>query len=360
MANKIIEGLWDCPYCGQKGIGGLTKSCPNCAHPQDEGTKFYLGSEKKAVDAEKAKNYGKGADWTCAFCGSLNRYNNENCSNCGAERADSSGDYFENRRKEAAKAAPPPAPPPKKRKLWPLLLVLLAIIAVVVLIAMPRSKDVTVSDKAWSRSIAIEEYVTLRESDWSVPSGGRVVNSRREIRSYNQVLDHYATEPYEVAEEVLDGYDTYTDYEDNGDGTFTEITREEPRYRTEYHTEYREVPVYRQEPVYDTLFDYDIERWVPTREETARGSSYEPGDSTLRGLEVSEPYWPETRLSGSERERGHSESYTLYFTDKKKGSTYTARVSEEIWQKYKKGDGVELKVQGSRVVEIDGVSVGVG
>ena len=23
MAKKIVEGLWDCPYCGQKGIGGL-------------------------------------------------------------------------------------------------------------------------------------------------------------------------------------------------------------------------------------------------------------------------------------------------------------------------------------------------
>ena len=54
MAKKIIEGLWDCPYCGQKGIGGLTKSCPNCAHPQDAGTKFYLGEKKEYLEEDKA------------------------------------------------------------------------------------------------------------------------------------------------------------------------------------------------------------------------------------------------------------------------------------------------------------------
>ena len=357
MAKRIIEGLWDCPYCGQKGISGLVKSCPNCAHPQDEGTKFYLGGEKKAVEADKAESYGKGADWTCAFCGSLNRHFHENCQNCGAQREDSSGDYFDNRRKEAEKQPAPPPPAPKKRKLWPLLLGLAAIIAIIVLIGLPRSREVTVSDKTWTRSIAVEEYATVLESDWSVPQGGRAVGSRTAIRRYEQVLDHYETEAYEVGEEVLDGYDTYTDYEDNGDGTFTEVTREEPRYRTEYHTEYQEVPVYRQEPIYDTLYDYEIERWVPAREETAGGAGFEPTDAGLRGMEIAEPYWPETRLGGSERESGRSETYTLYFTDRKKGTVYSVQVPETLWSKYSKGDGVELTLRGSRVAEVDGVAV---
>ena len=106
MAKKIVEGLWDCPYCGQKGIGGLVKSCPNCAHPQDADTKFYLGEKKAYLDEEKAKDYGKGADWTCSFCGSLNRYGNANCVNCGAQREDSSGDYFENRKKRKRSSGP--------------------------------------------------------------------------------------------------------------------------------------------------------------------------------------------------------------------------------------------------------------
>ena len=117
------------------------------------------------------------------------------------------------------------------------------------------------------------------------------------------------------------------------------------------------MPVYRQEPVYDTMYDYDIERWVHARDETVRGAGFAATDGALRGLEVAEPYWPETRLGGNEREEGRSEEYVLYFTDNKKGNTYSARVTQALWEQYSKGAGVELKVQGSRVLEIDGVSI---
>ncbi len=360
MANKIIKGLWDCPYCGQKGIDGLVKSCPNCAHPQDAGTKFYLGEKKEVLDEEKAKNYGKGADWTCAFCGSLNRYGEANCVNCGAERADSSGDYFENRRKEEAAAKPPePAPrPPKKKRTGLIVGILIALIAIVVFAVLPRSRATTVTDKTWQRTVAVEALTTVRESGWSIPSGGTMTGSSQAIHHYDQVLDHYAEEEYEVPYQVLDGYDTQTDYKDNGDGTFTEVETEIPRYRTEYRTETRTVPVYRQEPVYATFYEYDIDRWVPQRQEAARGSGYEPKTEGLsRDLPVDpEPYWPDTRLGGNERESGRSEEYVLWFTDAK-GNVYSAAVSQEVWTKYARGDAVELEVQGRRVVTLDGMRI---
>ena len=362
MAKKIVEGLWDCPYCGQKGIGGLVKSCPNCAHPQDAGTKFYLGEKKDYLDEEKAKDYGKGADWTCAFCGSMNRHGNTNCVNCGAQREDSSGDYFENRRKEQAAQTPPqpqpkPQPQKRKRKLWPLLLAVLAVIAVIFFVTRPKDKATTVVDKTWQRAVDVEVYTTVQEEGWSVPSGGRITSSREAIRTYEQVLDHYEDEEYEVPYDVLDGYDTHTEYEDNGDGTFTEVEYETPRYRTEYRTETRTVPVYRQEPVYDTLYTYDIDKWVHSRTEKAGGSCYEPRSEVLRSGDWSveaEPYWPDTRLGGSERESGRGEEYILYFTDDK-GKTYSARVTEDMWNRYQRDQAVELEVQGSRVLSIDGV-----
>ena len=40
--GKIIEGLWDCPFCGNKRIRAGQKTCPDCGHPQDENTKFYM------------------------------------------------------------------------------------------------------------------------------------------------------------------------------------------------------------------------------------------------------------------------------------------------------------------------------
>ncbi|MBR3557014.1 MAG: hypothetical protein IKN89_13995 [Oscillospiraceae bacterium] len=362
MAKKIVEGLWDCPYCGQKGIGGLVKSCPNCAHPQDADTKFYLGEKKEYLDEEKAKDYGKGADWTCAFCGSLNRHGNANCANCGAQREDSSGDYFENRRKEqAAQAKPQPQPQPKKkRKIAPLIIGILAILAIIFFVTRPKDKATTVVDKTWERAIAVEALTPVQEQSWSQPpQSARNVSSRQAIRTYEKVLDHYEEEAYDVPYDVLDGYDTYTEYEDNGDGTFTEVEREEPRYRTEYRTEYRTVPVYRDEPVYDTLYEYEIDKWVPARTEKAGGSCYEPRSDLIRAGDwsvVSEPYWPDTRLGGNERESTRGEEYILYFSDAK-GKSYSARVTEELWNKYSRDQSVELEVQGSRVLSIDGVRI---
>ena len=208
MAKKIIEGLWDCPYCGQKGIGGLTKSCPNCAHPQDAGTKFYLGEKKEYLEEDKAKDCGKGADWTCAFCGSLNRHGNTNCANCGAQREDSSGDYFENRRKEqAAQAKPQPQPQPKKkRKIAPLIIGILAILAIIFFVTPPKDKATTVIDKTWQRTVDVEVLTAVREQSWSTPpQDARNVSSREAIRTYERVPDHYEEEAYEVPYEVLDG-----------------------------------------------------------------------------------------------------------------------------------------------------------
>ena len=45
--GKIIEGLWDCPFCGNKRIRAGQKTCPDCGHPQDENIKFYMPDEIK-------------------------------------------------------------------------------------------------------------------------------------------------------------------------------------------------------------------------------------------------------------------------------------------------------------------------
>lgn len=64
-------------------------------HLQSKGLKFEVkGGPKKYLDPKTAENYGKGADWVCAYCGSYNRYNNESCQNCGAKKAESENDYF--------------------------------------------------------------------------------------------------------------------------------------------------------------------------------------------------------------------------------------------------------------------------
>ena len=52
--GKLVEGLWDCPFCGNKRIRAGQKTCPSCGHPQDENTKFYMPDEIKYVSDEEA------------------------------------------------------------------------------------------------------------------------------------------------------------------------------------------------------------------------------------------------------------------------------------------------------------------
>lgn len=359
--SKLIEGLWDCPYCEQKGIGGLTKQCPHCGHPQDEGTKFYLGEKKEYLADDVAKNYGKGADWTCSFCGSLNRYHVEECVGCGAQRESKSGDYFDNPKKNAMQQETNPQCIKLQNDKYSTVsgikqnardnksfeglksrkrigIILAALFALMAIILWPKSTAATLQDKSWSREIPIEVYKTVQESDWSVPAGGREYDHKEEIHHYNQVIDHYEDVSVERSREVLDGYDTQTDYVDNGDGTFSEHTIQIPRYRTEYYTEIESQPVYRDVPIYQTKYYYEIERWV-----------YDHSVNTSGKME--EPYWGDVVLADQQREGERVEKYTVFFVTKK-NKTYEKEVSFDDWKKYEIGEKRKIVIQMGKIKKI--------
>lgn len=346
MTKRIVEGLWDCPYCKTKAIGGLTKHCPCCGHPQDAGTKFYMGEKKNYLDEALAAQYGQGADWVCPFCGSLNRVYFKYCSNCAAPKDSSEKDYF------SARPAPPDQPhppsgqrqPPKrfKKKRWIVAGLIVALIAALLFAFWPRTYDATVAVSAWAREIDIEAYRTVQESDWSVPDGGRVYDQRTEFSHYVQVLDHYETRTREVSEEVYDGEEYHTSYSDNGDGTFTEETYSTPRYRTEWHTETYQEPVYRDEPVYATKYYYDIDKWVLDRTESSEGADIAP-------------YWPEYTLGENERTGFMGEAYIL--SVETEDASYRLSLPLERWENFHKGDGVTITVVNGAVTELNGVAV---
>lgn len=350
MAKRIIEGLWDCPYCKTAGIGGLTKHCPCCGHPQDAGTKFYVGQKKRYLDEELAEQYGQGADWHCPFCGSMNRVRYQFCSNCAAPKDSSEADYFDLHPKDGQDGAPakpvkPNAEKPKpakkkrsKKKLWFALTALLLLFAVMLAVYWPRTYDATVSATVWAREIDIEAYRTVQESDWSVPDGGRVYDKKSEFSHYQKVLDHYETRTRQVSEQVYDGEDYYTSYSDNGDGTFTEQTYSSPRYRTEWYTETYEEPIYRDDPVYATKYYYEIEKWVVDREEKSSGANRDP-------------YWPEYTLAENERTGFQGEVYIVNFQTEEEN--FSVSLPMEIWEKYHMGNRVKIRVINGNVVRIN-------
>lgn len=348
MANRILEGLWDCPYCKTKGIGGLVKHCPACGHPQDNGTHFYLGTATKYLEDDLAKEYGQGADWVCPYCGSLNRVHFQYCANCSSAKEEAKEDYFSREEKpqdaepETTEAPETPRTQPVKRgwkRFLPLIVIAVVIAGLVALLA-PRSADGKVLEKRWERSVDVEAWRTVEEADWTVPDGAQVYDRRSEVHHFVPMLDHYETRTRQVPERVYDGEDEHVSYVDNGDGTFTEQVYTTPRYRTEYHTETYEEPVYRQDPIFQTKYYYRIERWVYDRTETC-------------GAADGNACWPELNLPEDERESTRKQSYAMKVQGKK-GKTYEIYPNFDLWSSYDAGDSVTLTTSGGKVTKLDG------
>ena len=221
--GKLIEGFWDCPYCGQKRIGGLTKTCPNCNTPRGKNIKFYMDDPTNYVTDDVAKKVSKNPDWLCTYCDSLNSDDLKICRVCGAEKEESKSNYFENREKqeehkkkiENAYSTPNAhvekekesfsnnsfsqhstnnlsqstkhnKPVKKKKglsskflKIGAISLAAILLIAGLVSLFMPKTQEGIVDSFSWSRSIEVEEYKTVQESDWSDPPGGRTLYTQR-------------------------------------------------------------------------------------------------------------------------------------------------------------------------------------
>lgn len=377
--GKIVEGMWSCPHCKTVNILGRYRECPNCGKPRDNNTTFYLDKKNlNYVSDEEAKKL-QDPDWTCKYCKSLNKASDKVCSSCGAERTAENTDYFQNqeiKRKEEARIkadtdvfthpisssempyTEPSIPlnetvntnthtnnkfntaihKPITKKIIAGVIALITLFAVVFAL-IPKEKTLTITGMSWDKVIQIEEYKTVQESDWSVPSGGRETSSRQEVYDYEQILDHYETKTREVSETVQDGYSTEISYVDNGNGYFEEKVTQVPQYKTVYHTETYEEPVYRQEPIYKTKYYYDIERWVENRQVTGNGVFGENFDENFE-------------LNEKEREKDRIEKYYLTTTNKKnKENTYT--IDYSYWKTLSIGQVVKAKVNFDNITKIE-------
>ncbi len=356
MADKIVMGYWDCPYCDSKGIPGTTYDCPNCRRQRGKETKFYMKQGKvEYVPGHKVI----GADWYCEYCGALNTAGRDTCENCGSPKSESKDDYFsikekeeEKKKKEEEQKKKDFAPESPNRSssfgLWSkLLLIGFALIAFVMLVswikekATPKDCTFEVQKLTWENTVEIDEYRTFQESDWSMPSDGRLLYTNEEVRSYNSVFDHY--ESVTKSRQVQDGGHYDYDYVDNGDGTFTEQSTFVPEYTTEYYTE--DEPVYVQVPVYDTKYYYEIDRWVHERSETTTGND-------------KNPVWADTDLSDKERVAEKKSKYYMegnyryksFWSYKERQETF--EITEGWWKAVEPGQMLSIEVDGDRVTRL--------
>lgn len=367
MAPKLIEGYWDCAFCDTKEIPGHEKKCPNCGKPRGEDVIFYMKDTKNYVKDENKKSFA-GGSWYCSYCDTLNEGSAKFCTGCGASHEDSEKNYFdlhpERKKKLTAKEATTNADTLKKQKqdaevkafedsmkqpepaksggFRPIFLIpILIVLAVVAMLFSGRTKkdNLSISSFNWQRVIYVQEMNTVQEDGWTLPEDARLIDKKEEVHHVDQVVDHTEIVTIEKSREVVDHYEEeVTGYEDNGDGSFTEVTEEVPVYTTEYYEEESEKTIYREEPIYQTKYYYEIDRWDTTRDVTTEGDDQSP-------------VWGEVTLAENEREGERTETYTFTATtSKNKEVTYS--LDEASWSSLKTGDSFEIKTKSGKSVMI--------
>lgn len=367
--GRILEGFWDCKYCGTKRIGGSLRQCPNCGKARGDDTTFYLDTTKnRYVPEEQAAKINKNPDWICNYCGQLNSDDDDSCVFCGAPRTTENLNYFENKEKQKETEKPKnenytPAYSSTTRdysseplsfsdyssefkstfscissffaETWKTMLIVLLIAVSIFSIfwfLRPKEYDITVNELSWERCINVERYQTVDESDWYLPSDGRLLYTREEYSHSEQVLDHYETKTRQVAKEYISGYETYVSgYRDLGNGYFEEITDQRPIYETYYETETYQEPVFRSESVYRTKYYYEIDKWLYERSVKTSGTD-------------NSPYWGDPNLASDERTSTQSETYMVKGIDIKTEETISFSLSLEDWSSLNVGQNLQVKI----------------
>jgi len=200
-------------------------------------------------------------------------------------------------------------------------------------------KDLRVTKLEWTRQVEVQEYRTLTESDWNLPSDGRLIGSSQEIRSYDHRFDHYKPETYQDSETVYAGQVTTQEScgshsVDLGNGFFDEVTDycsvSHDVYETRYVTKTRDVAVYIDVPIYDTKYVYNVDRWVFDHWETVSADRSQ-----------AEPYWPEPQgLSDKQRVGTDQRSEYVVTLQSGDGKQYTQEPNLAVWSELTAGQTV--------------------
>lgn len=320
--DKILVAHWDCLNCSRTGIEGFVYDCPGCGRGRPKGVKFYLPDNPREATPGEQELMGNDPNWYCEHCDTGNKDSKTNCDKCGAPKGSSPSHatqlYDENHhpidREDTAvpdlisiprrgNIEPGDLPVfnsgtaklyPKQVKtqeyagdglgfdIKPVLAVLggiAAVIAIVFLIYQVffnlHTGTAKITSFNWNHTVRLEEIRTFHEGGWSVPAGGKETNHYQKQDGTKKVIDGY--------DSVTENYDcSYTDTEDypcskdNGNGGYSSGTCS--RSKTVSKTCPRTVQKERshQEPVYNTWYEYDIDRWTTVVTRNTSGVDQKP------------------------------------------------------------------------------------
>jgi hypothetical protein len=338
--------LWDCPSCGTTKLLGVDhRHCPNCGAPQEENLRYFPSRDERVPTAFR----GSTPDWECEHCGTPCAAADGFCMGCGAARGNSPSVHVRasipadasetgavakadwNAREQAQRQ--PQRPKPATAKLESLIAKLrarpkrvgigagvVAFVGMIWFACTDKQVDLVVDHHSWTRTIPVERFSTLQESDWcsSMPADAREHGRTSEIHHYDKVPDG------EDCRDIPESCHESCSNIDNGNGSFSEVCEQSctPASR-ECTTRYRDVPVYADK------CSYEVDRWVFTRAAVASG-----------GLETT-PHWPAepaysgcaVQAIGCERLGSRSEVYLIHFTQPdEEGAAHQCPFDQGRWE----------------------------
>jgi hypothetical protein len=349
----IREGAWDCPQCGRQKNRGPDKFCGGCGAPRGEDVRFYLPEDAREVtEAAELERAQAGPDWICPYCEGDNPAANAFCSGCGAARDGAvMRQVIEHR---DAPAVPPPAPPPPQPVLSPVksggrlkkgcgigCLGLLFLVGFFWFLGRPREATLTPESFQWERTVQIEALRPVTEEAWEgeLPAGARILSRSRQVHHTNQVQTGTERRTRTVTEQVQTGTERVkTGTRDLGNGYFEDVYEDRPVYSDRSHQETYDEPVYREDPVFAIKVRYEIDKWLPAREEKAAGRDRSPD-------------WPAGKLAAHERAGTRKESYEVHFRDAKGEPCVFKTTDEAAWLRLEPGGSYRAKVRPGGEVE---------
>lgn len=174
MSEYYVEMLWDCPICRHenKGVQGEDEGlrCAGCGAQKTASTPYRMPqaiSRAAAVTNPQHIRMGGGpTPWTCGYCGALERDQHDQCSSCGASKAERV------KQKAAPKRVAAGAPLPVKRyNAVPLIVGGLAVIGgltgVIGWAFSSHTDTATITGVEWHREVRLEERQTLSGQSWN-------------------------------------------------------------------------------------------------------------------------------------------------------------------------------------------------
>ena len=335
---------WVCEFCGYQNFNE-EDYCEGCGAPRNSKTYFDTPSEEEQKKEKHSHMYGKfeaspmvpfNKDDEYEHFEKYEEYIDDEDDEADEEDNNSSSVYVSHLHKDSE---PYREEVKTKRSLsinpMPILKGLGIVLGILFLVWLfwPVTRKATVESFRWTRSIHVEEFKKVRESDWYLPSGAKLAYTQEEVHHYDHVLDHYETKTRTVYEQVFDGYET--SYRDKGNGQFEVV--QTPKYKTVSKTETYQEPVYKDVPVYQTKYYYDIGRWRTVDELRTAGAGQEP-------------YWAETNLpstvaspSFGDRKQGSREQSYYVKLKPEDDEAYETTFDYDKWKSMKVGDNIEYK-----------------